>query len=250
MINIIISEDNIYYQNMIQNYINRSIKDTKLNAKISLISDDPYAIIKYASESNANTTNIYFLDIIYDKHKTNGILLGKEIRKHDPYGYLIYITSHLQYASDIFQFKLEALDYIYKEDADLKDRITQCFEIIKEEEGKRQVKPTRHRMLIKSGTTYYNIPLEDIIYIESSIHRKIRVHTIDQSIEYYNTLNDIQYDLTDNFFRTHRSYIVNTKYITDIDAKNGEVIMQNNDRCLISKSLMKELMNTWKAWKR
>ncbi|WP_281532487.1 LytR/AlgR family response regulator transcription factor [Anaerocolumna aminovalerica] len=247
MIDIIITEDNLDYQNFLQKYIISCINDIKLDARINLITDNPNKVIKYASEHNTDTTKVYFLDIKYDKYKTNGIIVGKEIRKHDPFGYLIYITVHLQYAADIFQYKLEALDYIYKEDADIKERITQCLDVVKEEENKKTVAPVQERILIKAGANYYNVRIEDIIYIESSLHRKIRVHTQNQSIEYYNTLSNIEQSLTDAFFKTHRSYIVNTKFIKVIDAKKGVVIMKNNAKCLIAKSLIKDLENMLKT---
>lgn len=247
MINIVIAEDNLVYQNCLKNYIISCMKDLKLNAKIDLITDNPNTVIKYAIEHNTNSTKVYFIDIKYDKYKTNGIIIGKEIRKYDPFGYLIYITMHLEYATDIFQYKLEALDYIYKDDPDIQERITQCLDIVKEEENKKAASPTRERILIKVGTNYYNILLEDIIYIESSLHRKIRVHTQDQSIEYYNTLSNIEQSLTDTFFKTHRSYIINTKYIEDIDEKKGIVLMQNNAKCLIAKSLIKDLKDKLKT---
>lgn len=247
MIDIIIAEDNLNYQSFLQKYIISCINDIKLNAKIDLITDNPNKVIKYALEHNTDSTKVYFLDIKYNKYKTNGIIVGKEIRKHDPFGYLIYITMHLQFATDIFQYKLEALDYIYKEDADIQERIIQCLENVKEE-NKKTASPAGERILIKAGANYYNILLEDIIYIESSLHRKIRVHTLDQSIEYYNTLSNIEQSLTDAFFKTHRSYIVNTKFIKDIDVRKGEVIMQNNAKCLIAKSLISDLENMLKTW--
>ena len=248
MIDIIIAEDNLNYQNSLQKYIRSCINTIKLDARIDLITDNPNNVIKYASEDNTNTTKVYFLDMKYKKYKTNGIMVGKEIRKHDPFGYLIYVSMHLQYATDIFRYKLEVLDYIYKEDPDLHERIAQCLEIIKKEENKNTVPPARERILIKAGTNYYNILLEDIIYIESSLHRKIRVHTQDQCIEYYNTLSNIQESLPDSFFKTHRSYIVNARYIKEIDAKKGVVIMQNNEKCLVAKSLMGDLENMRKTW--
>lgn len=247
MIYIIIAEDNLDYQNFLQKYVSSCINDIKLDARINLITDNPNKVIKYASEHNTDTINVYFLDIKYDKYKTNGIIVGKEIRKHDPFGYLIYITVHLQYAMDIFQHKLEALDYIYKEDTDIKERITQCLEIVKEEDSKKTVPSAPERILIKAGTNYYNLRIEDIIYIESSLHRKIRVHTQNQSIEYYNTLSNIEQSLTDTFFKTHRSYIVNTNFIKAIDANKGVVIMKNNAKCLITKSLIKDLENILKT---
>lgn len=65
--------------------------------------------------------------------------------------------------------------------------------------------------------------------IESQL-RKIRIHTTYDVIEYYHKLSDIEEDLKNfNFFKCHRSYIVNLNYVRSYDnvfitLKNGEKI--------------------------
>ena len=46
----------------------------------------------------------------------NGINLGEEIRQLDPTGYIIFITTHAELSHLTFKYKVEALDYIIKDD--------------------------------------------------------------------------------------------------------------------------------------
>lgn len=49
----------------------------------------------------------------------NGFELAQEIRKFDPRGFIIFITTHAELSYMTFTYKVEALDYIIKDDIDL-----------------------------------------------------------------------------------------------------------------------------------
>ena len=58
---------------------------------------------------------IYFLDIDLKTDMT-GLTLAQEIRKYDPRGFIIFITTHSEMSYMTFIYKLEALDFILKDD--------------------------------------------------------------------------------------------------------------------------------------
>lgn len=59
----------------------------------------------------------------------NGIKLGSEIRKHDPVGNIIFVTSHSELTYLTFVYKVAAMDFIFKDDpAELRTRIIDCLE--------------------------------------------------------------------------------------------------------------------------
>lgn len=91
---------------IIKNYI--MIEEKPM--EIALATDNPYEVLEQAK--NMNDIGCYFLDIQLSTD-INGIKLGSEIRKHDPVGNIIFVTSHseltyfnicLQSCSDGFYF--------------------------------------------------------------------------------------------------------------------------------------------------
>ena len=71
--------------------------------------------------------------------------------------------------------------------------------------------------------------LRDIVYAEV-FNRKVIIHTRNTDIEYYGKLQDLQNMAGEDFFRTHRAYLVHFKYVEKYDAtcvtmKNGTALI-------------------------
>ena len=73
--------------------------------------------------------------------------------------------------------------------------------------------------------------LEDIIYAEV-FNRKVMLHTTDGDIEYYGKLTDLSEQAGEDFYRTHRAYLVNLKYV---EKYNAATIWLEKGTALISK---------------
>lgn len=67
----------------------------------------------------------------------------------------------------------------------------------------------------KNEDCWYPIPIEKVFYIES-LQKKTWFHTNEESYQSIYTLKDLSYQLSDNFLRIHRSYIVNLLFINEI----------------------------------
>lgn len=65
--------------------------DRRKPMELALATDDPYEVLEQSKEMN--DIGCYFLDIQLEADM-NGIKLGSEIRKHDPVGNIIFVTSH------------------------------------------------------------------------------------------------------------------------------------------------------------
>jgi len=62
------------------------------------------------------------------------------------------------------------------------------------------------------------IYVDDITYAEV-YNRKVVIHTSNQEIEYYGRLTELEKNLGEDFFRTHRAYLVNMRYVTRYTAE-------------------------------
>ena len=86
-------------------------------------------------------------------------------------------------------------------------------------------------ILIKNGKNHYKILLSDISHIESS-NKKVIIYISDKDngggmIECYQKISDIEEKLGATFFRCHRCYIANMKYIVSY---NSSTVKMKNDK--------------------
>ena len=104
MLEIIICEDNERQRNEVEKIISEGIMKLKLDTKIALSTSSYEEVIKYV-ETASSKTFIYFLDVDISEN-INGIELAKIIRKYDPKGYIIFVTSHSEMTLLTFQYKV------------------------------------------------------------------------------------------------------------------------------------------------
>jgi len=242
--NFIICEDNEEDGKKVQTIIEEYMKNCVEKVKIKLITHQFSDVVTYA-KNNANKENVYFLDIVFDGYNINGLKIAKQIREYDIYGYIIFITGYQELCMKAFQYKLKALDFICKNDEDIKKRVFECLDIIKKEKAKVVQKQQSETIIIKSGSQYHNVLLKDILYFETATqNRKIIVHTTNSIFEFYDTLKNIEKKLNGDFYRCHRAFIINTNYIKEINVNRGDmhIIMSNGNKCLVSKKYLKGLM--------
>ena len=88
------------------------------------------------------------------------------------------------------------------------------------------------------------IKQEDINYIKKD-GMKLIFCTNSQDYETYNSFNKIQSILPDNFVRCHKSYIVNTDSIQNIDNYTNEIVFQNHSTCGIGPKYKNNLMEVF-----
>lgn len=239
MIPIYICEDNLILLKKYEEYISDYLCFHDFSMKIACVTPDPKNLI--AAVQNADEPGIYFLDIMLSA-SVNGIEAAEQIRKYDPDGWIIFITSYSQMSSMVFQYRVEALDFILKDDPQsLKKRIFQCLETVqKRYEKSRMIFPKLY--CCKSGAHKLRLPYEDILYFESiSGTHKLLIHTTAGNYEIYASLNDVEKELDERFFRSHKSYLVNTDYAIEFNRTGGYILMRNQERCLLSVRKIRKL---------
>lgn len=166
--------------------------------------------------------NLYFLDIRMDK--LNGIETAKKIRKLKKEVIIIFITALKEYVFEAFDVK--AFHYILKPVSE-KRLIEVLYSALS------QFYEAGDFILAKTISQCNKVFIKDIMYIESQL-RKIRIHTTYDVIEYYHKLSDIEEELKNfNFFKCHRSYIVNLNYVRSYD--NVFITLKNGEKIYMSK---------------
>ncbi|AKN33049.1 transcriptional regulator [Clostridium carboxidivorans P7] len=166
--------------------------------------------------------DIYFLDILMNK--ITGIDAAKKIRCINEKAIIIFISGIKDYVFEAFDVR--AFNYILKpvNEEKFKKVLYSALE---------SVDKSDKFIIAKTISQKTKIFLKDIMYIESE-KRKLKIHTTYDIIEYYYKLYDIEQELSgDDFFRCHKSYIVNLNYVYSYD--NTFITLKNLEKIYVSK---------------
>ena len=239
MLNVFVCEDNAVQRRAIVQIIQNTILIEELDLKLVLETEDPYALIEKVKVSQ--NTGIYFLDIDLNS-SMNGMKLAQQIRLFDPRGFIIFISAHSELSFMTFQYRVEAMDFVLKDNpAEVKVKIRECL-LNAMERYTLQTNKTHKVYTIEVGGRKISVDYDEIFFFETSsnIH-KVILHAQDRQIEFTGTMKELTMTLGDNFVRCHRSFLVNKNKIKEIDAKNRIVYFTNGETCLMSTRMMKEL---------
>jgi len=189
--------------------------------------------------------DLAFLDIELPDMK--GIDLAEKLRDIKPDMAIVFITAHQEYSLDAF--KLYASDYILKpiDEERVKStflRIYKMLEISKKSNTSSYTKPSR--ISINLGDERIFIKLNEIFYIERSGRHTI-ISCTNGKYKTRQTLQEMEKHLGKMFFRSHKSFIINTDRIEKIvsfpNSSYYEVKFNDcEDKALLSRDRMSELM--------
>lgn len=240
MIPIFICEDDSLQKNIIESVIYKKIIIEEYDMKIELSTTDPYEIKKYV-DSRDSIGGVYFLDIDF-KTDINGVQLASYIRKKDINAKIIFITTHSELLQLTFEYKVEALDYILKDNASLvQQKIFDCLENAYSYHTSDK-NEDKDKVTFKIGNTVKLLSLDDIMFIETTgTPHKLNIHLKNGSFEFYGKLSEVE-KLSPFFVRVHNSVVVNKNNIDYIDKKNKVAVMTNGETCILSVRGLKKII--------
>lgn len=182
-----------------------------------------------------------FLDI--DMEEIDGIETAREIRKQNAGDvYIVFVTAFITYALD--GYKVGAIRYLLKNDDSFEKQMQECLEAIFQKIGEGE---KRVSFSFLEGEKL--IPLNEMIYIESNLHKLIFHMTGDQNVTY--TMN-AKLDEIDRllqgmgFCRIHKSYLVNFRYVKRIERYNA--LLFNGKSLGISKARYLDARNEFTSY--
>lgn len=239
MLKIYVCEDIEVQRDKIQQVIENIVLMEDLDMELSCVSENPYRILEKVKETKE--VGIYFLDIELGTDMT-GLTLAQEIRKYDPRGFIIFITTHSEMSYMTFIYKLEALDFILKDDPEqLGKRVYEC--ILKANQRFASVNnKVQANFSVKVNEKVYTVDYDEILFFETSpnVH-KIILHCKNRQMEFLGKIKEIEKEVDERFYRCHRSFLVNKDHIREIDFQKRVIYMVNGDECLLSSHMMKGL---------
>ena len=182
-----------------------------------------------------NRRSVYFLDVDLKDGEWDGFTLGQELRRRDPHGTLIYITSYGDLAWNTFQYHLEAFDYIVKEEDQTGVSAARCLEAVHARLLDERRDPAEVFSL-RSGDGVRHVPLDDILFFETvSKTHHVFMHTADSRVDFVGSLSELETKLGGRFVRVHRAYLVAVDKIEAVDRKRN-IVRVGGRECLLSRA--------------
>ena len=179
--------------------------------------------------------NVYFLDVDLKDGAWDGFTLGRELRRRDPHGTLVYITSYGDLAWKTFQYHLEAFDYIVKEPDRIGPSAARCLEAVHARLLDERRDPAEVFSL-RAGEETRHVPLADILFFETAPRaHHVFLHTADSRLDFVGSLNQLEQELGGRFVRVHRAYLAAWDKIEAADWK-GNRVRVGGRTCLLSRA--------------
>ncbi|MCR8744028.1 LytR/AlgR family response regulator transcription factor [Romboutsia lituseburensis] len=171
--------------------------------------------------------DIFMLDI--EMGKLSGMDVAREIRKRDNNTQIIFTTGNPSYLQE--GYEVRAYRYLIKPFSvdELKQHVLACINDIKIKKSK--------NIVVQEKNNIYKIPIDEILYIE--VYKKdITIHTKNSEYQVKMSITNIEKELIQyNFFRCHRSYLVNLK---KVDSLKGNIIIIKNLEIPVSRYRLNE----------
>lgn len=170
--------------------------------------------------------DILFLDI--QMSGRDGMETARELRQRNNDVIIIFVTAVEEY---VFQaFDVGAFNYIVKpiDDAKFADVLHRAVEGLGSQKKDAKEQEEKYVMINNCGV-HTKVILDEIVYAEV-FNRKVVIHKMNDEIEYYGKMSDLEALAGESFFRPHRAYLINFKYVEKYDAttiylEKGTVLM-------------------------
>jgi len=240
MVHAVICEDNPLQRRQIETIVSNHIMMEEYDMEIALSTDDPAAVLSFY-ESHPGQKVFYILDVDLG-HEMNGLTLAARIRETDLYSAFIFVTTHADLLHLTFQYKLEAMDYIVKDrPLEIAARLQACIDTIYQRYASDK-SPKTGRYQVKDGDRTRLIPFEDIMFFTShTTPHKVVLHLANSQINFYGSINELA-EISPDFYRSHKSFVVNLRNIQHVDHATKEIEMKNGEIALVGAKKVQDLL--------
>ncbi|TQQ84277.1 response regulator transcription factor [Peptacetobacter hominis] len=203
MFRVVICEDEDIHRKILSDYVIKIFKE--INAEIELMEFESGDEI-LSSDIEFKSVDIFLLDIQMDG--IDGMELAKNIRSKSDSSEIIFITSLINYIQDgyivrAYRYLLKPLEY-----EELKKHLFSCISDIR---SRRE-----NYIIIENKGIIHKVLIKDIMYIDV-IKKDLSIYTQENIYHSKNSLDRMEKELEKyNFYRCHKSYLVNLEYIDTI----------------------------------
>lgn len=171
--------------------------------------------------------DILLLDI--QMEGMSGIDVAKVLRIRKENTILIFVTALKEYVFEAFD--VSAFHYLLKPVSE--EKFARVFENACRE-AERQETLNREQVFFQTKSRSFTVQKTEILYVESR-GRKVDIHTTGECFSVYATMKHMEEQLGEEFYRCHRSYLVNMAYVSEYETeavclKSGEKVFMAREK--------------------
>lgn len=214
MIHIAICDDEAGFLFLEQKLVSAYMKNHDYQYRVDTFSS---GIDFLQSNEDIGNFDIIFLDINMDE--LDGIETAKKIRECGSRAYVVFVTAFITYALE--GYKVDAIRFLLKDSDSLEPSIEECLDSII---LKMNYKENRETFAFLEGEK--TLSPDEIVYIESNLH-KLTFYLAEETVKSYSMYEKL--DTLDSrlcsygFCRIHKSFLVNLKYVQEIERYSAKL---------------------------
>ncbi len=187
-----------------------------------------------AVQKQSQPYQLILLDI--EMRGIDGIETAKRLRKLLPDCYIIFITSHDEFA--LTGYEVAAFRYLVKPVQP--EKLTEAISAVRAELSDHI---TLH---VEDGPVEALLRVKDIYYIEAQ-DKRVRVVLKDTAFSDRRGIDEIERALAgEDFFRVHRSYLINFRYVARLD--KNEILLVSGEQIPLSRLRKKAFKNAFQTY--
>lgn len=219
-----ICEDELIHQENLFRIINewRTGRDIEVNVDVYVTAEE--FLYQY---DKGNAYDIVFFDI--HLNGMDGVKAARRLRERDELIIIIFLTSRMEYV--LQGYEVNAWRYLLKpvHSGDVNACLNKAYDVLEQ---------VCEYFLVKFENKLYKVPYSSILYMESFGHY-VSIYTKEKNYQIRMSLSQLESKLPKEFYRCHRSYIINTNCCK---AMNEQEVLINDRWVAFSERKRKELI--------
>lgn len=186
-------------------YLKHAVEDWTKKEDI-LTNIEPYASAESFLFQYEECKNYQILLLDVEMSGMTGIDLAKKIRQNQDNVEIIFITSHFEFIGE--GYEVDALHYLVKP-----VKASKVEEVLSK--AKQKIEAGEPSIIIHYNSEIVKIYEKEILYLEALSHY-ITIYTKDKEYKIKANISAFAQELSEDFYQTHRSYLVSLKHIMRI----------------------------------
>lgn len=232
MVRMLICEDDDGFREKLRSELESALASAGVRAKVHA-----HGSMEGIGEPILNGCDIAFLDIDFTGKDYNGLDIARKLRAARKDAVILFVTNFIEYAPE--GYEVQAFRYVLK--SEISRKLPEYLHLALE-----QLQAVRQTIKIQINGELIDIPLAEILYIESQQHM-VTVYAR-KTYSYYASLSALERQLEPHgFLRIHKSYLVNMARLKKYQCK--EAVLDDGTVLRVSEKSYGEQKKQYLLWK-
>ena len=217
MLKTFVVEDDPEQLATLKQIIKNHIMINDFDMELTLATGQAQTLLDYV-ETNSDLEGLYFLDIVF-------------------------VSTHSEMAFLTFERRIEPLDFIVKDlgQETVKAKVETDIRVAYERYTKQAV-TSKAMFSYSKGGQLFNVPLDQVLFIETgAVRNKLVLHLTDRIVQYNGKISD-ETVAHPELFRVHKSFLVNPQMLVRIDKQHQLGYFENGESVDIAIRKMHDLI--------